>query len=713
MLLPCQTGIVCVCVCVCLCVSVRLLGDLLSMSRPRSLRSISVPISGDGWDLLEDSKDVVRLWRQLPSISDLPFARLLQWHQRQPMNQVTRTVHGLAQRLPLQGFEWSSYLDQRGRVVREADFRLRVFHGGVSGDLRPSAWRHILYVFPPHLTSDERETFLEKRRREYIELRNAWKNTECTPSIRSLMSTIDNDVIRTDRRNECFRDDDSPYLKSLFNILMTFALNDPVVSYVQGLNDIVAILLQVYGGDEVDTYIAFHGFMRCSRSLFTPEGLALKSGHLMALLQRFDSVFYDYLCHTKSEDLFFTYRWLLLDLKREFDQVDVMRLFEVLWSTLPPPSQYLTSLHSPSPEAAAAPGSRGLSPEAVVSVPPGQSAHGRSAGAEVTVREYGPASGDSWFVIDTLSPTVKESGVNEVSESRQRAISAVEEARDATNLSLTQSSVAHHGQAAVAADPDYKDSPVTAGATSVESSRTPSDWDVVDSTEIEIVGGGRRHVQPAARVEVDGDDTLVDIDAAEADVAPAPITESIVHSDPIEMNTGHAAVGSTQEARPSSSSQVSEEYSTYGSPLTMFVCLAILLEHRNAIMQDNLVQESIAIHFDKLRGRHDIGSILDKARTLLSDYVNSEVSTPPYSPPDASVLLWETWRVMVLLFISVLSPGPLSQHYEKIYVWVWSVLAGENCGSVWYWWTRTGRVRCSPVHCVASLPCGLFHCMKQ
>lgn len=38
----------------------------------------------------------------------------------------------------------------------------------------------------------------------------------------------------------------------------------------------------------------------------------------------------------QADDLLFCYRWLLLELKREFAFDDALHMLEVLWSSLPP-----------------------------------------------------------------------------------------------------------------------------------------------------------------------------------------------------------------------------------------------------------------------------------------------------------------------------------------------------------------------------------------
>lgn len=68
------------------------------------------------------------------------------------------------------------------------------------------------------------------------------------------------------------------------------------------------------------------------------DGIAMtkKFAHLSEGLQYYDLEFYNYLKMQQADDLLFCYRWLLLELKREFAFEDSMRMLEVSWSSLPP-----------------------------------------------------------------------------------------------------------------------------------------------------------------------------------------------------------------------------------------------------------------------------------------------------------------------------------------------------------------------------------------
>lgn len=61
-----------------------------------------------------------------------------------------------------------------------------------------------------------------------------------------------------------------------------------------------------------------------------------KFHHLGELLQYYDPVFAEYLRETHADDLLFCYRWLLLELKREFAFDVSLHMLEVMWASLPP-----------------------------------------------------------------------------------------------------------------------------------------------------------------------------------------------------------------------------------------------------------------------------------------------------------------------------------------------------------------------------------------
>lgn len=115
-----------------------------------------------------------------------------------------------------------------------------------------------------------------------------------------------------------------------------YALNHPTVSYCQGMSDLASPLL-VTMGDEAHAYICLCALMTrlYPNFLLDGEAMTLKFSHLTESLQVYDPDFYYYLKSQQADDLLFCYRWLLLEMKREFAFDDALRMLEVLWASLP------------------------------------------------------------------------------------------------------------------------------------------------------------------------------------------------------------------------------------------------------------------------------------------------------------------------------------------------------------------------------------------
>ncbi|CAF5223124.1 unnamed protein product, partial [Rotaria magnacalcarata] len=89
--------------------------------------------------------------------------------------------------------------------------------------------------------------------------------------------------------------------------------------------------------DESLAYLCFCSIMRRIRAYFATDGVAIatKFHHLKLLLQAIDPVYWNFFESCGAVSLFFTYRWLLLECKREFPFNESLRTLEVMWATLP------------------------------------------------------------------------------------------------------------------------------------------------------------------------------------------------------------------------------------------------------------------------------------------------------------------------------------------------------------------------------------------
>lgn len=61
-----------------------------------------------------------------------------------------------------------------------------------------------------------------------------------------------------------------------------------------------------------------------------------------------------------------------------------------------------------------------------------------------------------------------------------------------------------------------------------------------------------------------------------------------------------------------------------GNPFLMFLCLSLLLQHRNFVMNNNMDYNEMAMHFDKMVRKHNVVRVLNQARRMYADYLKSQ-----------------------------------------------------------------------------------------
>ncbi|XP_068147907.1 uncharacterized protein [Drosophila tropicalis] len=253
----------------------------------------------------------------------------------------------LPPRPPMSDSEFRVFLDALGQIQRKDELHKVIFLGGIDPSLRRVVWKHLLNVYPRGLhglamDGHQRMEFMRRKSEQYLSLRDTWKTAikqhqaVAGSELAYVTSMVKKDVLRTDRLHPFYAgSDDNQNIASLFNILTTYALNHPTVSYCQGMSDIASPLL-VTMNDEAQAYICFCAIMARVRGNFMLDGLAMtqKFAHLTEALSFYDPEFWEYLKSQQADDLLFCYRWLLLELKREFPFEDALRMLEVQWSSL-------------------------------------------------------------------------------------------------------------------------------------------------------------------------------------------------------------------------------------------------------------------------------------------------------------------------------------------------------------------------------------------
>ncbi|GBP76685.1 TBC1 domain family member 25 [Eumeta japonica] len=290
---------------------------------------------------------------QAPQLSHTEKQDIQTGLQGMIMNQVEKTFNMVSRALnlyedpntpprsPLSDIEFRSFLDAVGQIINISKLRETIYFGGIDPSLRKVVWKHILNVYPDGMTGKERMDYIKRKANEYYALRNRWKDCiqkgVINADLAYVTSMVRKDVLRTDRHHNFYAgSDDNQNIASLFNILTTYALNHPTVSYCQGMSDLASPLL-VTMGDEAHAYICLCALMMrlYPNFLLDGEAMTLKFSHLTESLQVYDPDFYNYLKLQQADDLLFCYRWLLLEMKREFAFDDALRMLEVLWASLP------------------------------------------------------------------------------------------------------------------------------------------------------------------------------------------------------------------------------------------------------------------------------------------------------------------------------------------------------------------------------------------
>ncbi|XP_023234419.1 TBC1 domain family member 25-like isoform X1 [Centruroides sculpturatus] len=475
---------------------------------------------------------------------------------------------GANQKNPMNNTEFHTYFDSDGRLIRPKELRLSVYQGGIEPSLRSVVWKHILNVYSENLSQSEQLAYLARKNEEYEKLRDSWTRLQdhLTDEAKRLSNNVWKDVLRTDRTHKFYSGSDNKNLTSLFNILTTYALTHPSVSYCQGMSDIVSPLLVVMK-HEGHTYLCFCSLMERLKSNFDHDGrsMMLKFNHLSLLLQHYDPEFHRYLKKQGATDLIFCYRWLLLELKREFAFDDALHMLEVLWSSLPPSSRTEVSLSE-------------VDDFSLSLTIDERSRH--SSGYETAVESSGN-SNDSNNSSDALW---KE----HFCESQCTVLDS-DERNHVTNCLATHScdcllegvrrrrfSLDHCLRNDLSSSGRYDDYFNTYPPTSKASEGYISEEE-----------------------SNSGDYTLLEEKCAFIDSGMTDLScrDRFTLPDPQDL--------------------------AGGNPFLLFLCLTILLQHRDVIIAKQMDYNDMAMHFDKLVRKHNVQRVLSKARSLFAEYLKS------------------------------------------------------------------------------------------
>ncbi|ESZ91462.1 GTPase-activating protein GYP7 [Sclerotinia borealis F-4128] len=256
--------------------------------------------------------------------------------------------------------EWNKFFDQRtGRLSITVDeVKERVFHGGLDPDdgVRKEAWLFLLGVYEWDSSADERKAVIAGLRDEYVKLKGAWWDRlidlggegEEGDWWREQKNRIEKDVHRTDRNIPLFEGEDTPHpdpdspfadvgtnvhLEQMKDMLLSYNEYNRDLGYVQGMSDLLAPIYAVMQDDAI-AFWGFQHFMERMECNFLRDQSGMRSQLLTLdhLVQLMDPKLYLHLQSADSTNFFFFFRMLLVWYKREFAWLDVLHLWEILWT---------------------------------------------------------------------------------------------------------------------------------------------------------------------------------------------------------------------------------------------------------------------------------------------------------------------------------------------------------------------------------------------
>ena len=343
--------------------------------------------------------------------------------------------------------------------------------------------------------------------------------------------------------------------------------------------------------DEAHAYITFCSLMKRLKSNFLPDGKTMtrKFNHLSEGLMYYDPEFYAFLKLNNADDLLFCYRWLLLELKREFAFEDSCRVLEVLWSSLPPiyPDENGLQLFEVQFNACAptsAPRNIKLTETPYAKMAKLRKRTGSSDAVP------GGAPPQSAQFVRTLS--------SEASRPRIQSAGCAEERIKHEDMKKSLSSDK------VKKVRDLQDFYKLTGDEASSTTKTPTP------------------PPPPAPSAVPKSPVLPE----EAEESSSSVNKetTVVESDPFDAN----AVGYSQ-ANGNTISMVCNrlppptEYGD-GNPFLMFLCLSIIMQHRSHVMQQKFDYQEIAMYFDRMIRSHNAEKTLHIARKLFAEYLNED-----------------------------------------------------------------------------------------
>ncbi|VDN97630.1 unnamed protein product [Rodentolepis nana] len=208
--------------------------------------------------------------------------------------------------------------------------------------VRQVGWRILLGVYPPEFNGKERLALLHNKVEKYDKLKEVWKKAYqqglLTKAQIEAITLACVDVVRTDRSHPFYHNDvKNNRVAQLFDILATYAIYHPAIGYHQGMSNIASLLLYAQGNEGM-AYLCLCALMKRLIPKFYPQHdqvmMITQMQNLHDLLVFTDYKMSQFLRMHNLGNMFFTERWLLLELIREFPFEQALHIAEVQWASI-------------------------------------------------------------------------------------------------------------------------------------------------------------------------------------------------------------------------------------------------------------------------------------------------------------------------------------------------------------------------------------------
>ena len=91
---------------------------------------------------------------------------------------------------PLTEQQYLKYLHPDGRIKCLRELRLAIYKRGIESSLRSTLWKHLLNVYPPNMTSEQRVRFVQMKSDQYYQLCFTWQRNFSHPKVQQVYNQV-------------------------------------------------------------------------------------------------------------------------------------------------------------------------------------------------------------------------------------------------------------------------------------------------------------------------------------------------------------------------------------------------------------------------------------------------------------------------------------------------------------------------------------------